>query len=122
MVTAALDALGGMNPADLPPDTALLVTHALLVAHDRIKAFALAAVADVERRQLHTLDDSPSTGTWIVEQATSFHRSDLALARKLGRLPHVAARIAQGGMSVDDGVLLGKALDRVRRHVDRPDG
>src|SRR5438309_2371367 len=82
----------GINPADLAPDTALLVTQVLLDAADRMKALALAAVADVERRQLYLLDDAPSTGTWVVEQATSFGRGEVALARKLDRVPQVASR------------------------------
>ena len=61
MIVAGLEALAGVDPADLPADTALLVTQVLLNAHDRTKALALAAVADVERRQLHALDDCPSS-------------------------------------------------------------
>ena len=122
MIVAGLDALDQVNPADLPPEQALLVAQVLLVQHDRLQGAALRAVADVDRRELHTLDGSPSTGLWVGEQATSFERTHVALARKLDRLPQVADRIAAGGLSVHDGALIGTALDRVRRLVDQPDG
>jgi hypothetical protein len=122
LVKAGLDVLAAQAPAEMAPDTALLVTQELLVAHDRLQALALRHVADVDRRELHALDDSPSTGLWVAEQATSFGRAQVALAGKLDRIPQVAARIAEGGLSVDAGVLIGRALDRLRRLVDQPDG
>ncbi|MCU1673200.1 MAG: hypothetical protein JWN77_1313, partial [Frankiales bacterium] len=117
-----LDELEDQAPADLAPEQALRLTQALLVAQDRIRALALRQVADVERRQLHELDGSPSTRTWVSEQQTSMTRAEVALARALDRVPQVAARIAAGGLSVDDGVLISQALARLRPHVDRPDG
>ena len=122
MIVAGLDALAGSNPADLPPDTALLVAQVLLTGADRMKALALAAVADVERRELYRLDECPSTGTWIVEQATSFGRDSVAQARRLDQVPQVAARIAEGGLTVDDGVRISRVLGKLRPHLDRPDG
>src|SRR4051812_2069613 len=122
MIVAGLEAWDAVNPADLSPQLALQVAQVLLNVHDRTKAHGLAALADVEHRQLHNLDDSPSTGTWVVEQATSFTRDDVALARKLDRIPQVAARIAEGALALKDGVQIGRALDQLRPHVDRPDG
>ncbi len=122
MIAAGLEAWAEMNPADLPPDTALLVTQVLANAHDRVLALLLGAVADVERRELYRLDDSPSTGTWIVEQETSLGRDAVALARKLDQVPQVAARIAAGGLTVHDGRQISRALSKLRPHVDRPDG
>src|SRR3954453_20068883 len=83
MVEAGLKAWAEVNPADLPPETALLVTQVLANAHDQTKALTLTAVADVERRELFRLDDCTSTGSWIVEQVTSFDRDAVALARKV---------------------------------------
>ena len=122
MIVAGLDALDSLNPADLPPEQALATAQVLLVQHDRLQAAALRAVADVDRRELHSIDGSPSAQLWVGEQHTSFDRSHVALARKLDRLPQVADRIAAGGLSVQDGALIGTALDRVRRIVDQPDG
>jgi hypothetical protein len=122
MIVAGLDALDEVSPADLPPEQALTVTQVLLVQHDRLQGAALRAVADVDRRELHNVDGSPSAQLWVAEQATSFGRTHVALARKLDRFPQVADRIAAGGLAVDDGALIGTALDRVRRLVDQPDG
>lgn len=117
-----LDELEALTPADLPPEQALKVAAAVLVAHDRLRALALRQVADVERRQLHDLDGSPSTGAWVAEQQTSMTRAQVALARRLDQVPQVAARIAAGGLSLDGGVLLSQALSRLRPYIDRPDG
>jgi hypothetical protein len=119
---AALDAVAAQPPADLAPAVALADASAVLVAADRLRAVALARVADVERRQLHDLDDSPSTAAWVAEQATSVSRGEIALARQLDRVPQVAERIAAGGLSLDGGVQISRALNHLRPHVDRPDG
>jgi hypothetical protein len=122
MLTAALDALLAEVPADIDPAQALFATQVLLVQTDRLRALTLTRIADVERRQLHDLDGSPSTASWVAEQHTSTTRADVALARKLDRYPAVAARIAEGGLSVPDGVVVSRALSALRSHVDRPDG
>ena len=122
MVTGGLAALAAIDPVTLTPDEALEQTRVLLLAHDQVRALALRGVADVEHRQLHALDECPSTGTWVVEQATSFGRDDVGLARKLDRVPHIAARIAEGGLTLTNGVRISKALGKLRPHLDRPDG
>jgi hypothetical protein len=119
---AGLDELDALTPADLAPEQALQLAAAVLVAQDRLRAIALRQVADVEHRQLHDLDGCPSTGSWVAQQHTSMTRAQVALARGLDRVPQVAARIAEGGLCLDGGVLIGQALNRLRPHVDRPDG
>src|SRR4051812_20250022 len=57
MVVAGLDAMAAKTPADIPPTQALLEAQVLLVQADRMRALALARVADVENRQLYALDD-----------------------------------------------------------------
>lgn len=121
-IEAGLDALAALTPADLPPAMGLETAAALLGVQDRVQALALRAVADVQTRDLYVLDGMPSAGTWVAEQHTSMPRSHVALAGKLDRVPQVADRIAAGGLSVEGGTRIGQALDRLRRHVDRPDG
>lgn len=121
-IRTGLDALAALSPADLPPTQGLETAAALLVAQDRVQALALRSVADVHTRDLWALDGSPSTGTWIDEQHTSMPRSHVALAGKLDRVPQVAARIAAGGLSVEGGMRIGRALDQLRPQVDRTDG
>jgi hypothetical protein len=122
MVVAGLQAMAAQIPADIPGAQALLEAQVLLNQTDVIKALSLQRIADVDTRQLHTLDDSPSTSAWVAEQQTSMRRSDVALARKLDRVPLVAARIAAGGLSLAGGVQISQALGQLRRFVDRPDG
>jgi hypothetical protein len=122
MVVAGLQALAEQIPADIPGAQALLETQVLLAQLDVLKAVTLARVADVETRQLHVLDDSPSTSAWVAEQQTSMPRSDVALARKLQRFPLLADRLAAGGLSMNGGVLIGRALTGLRPHVDRSNG
>lgn len=122
LIVAGLDALTGEEAAELPGPQALLVTQVLLVQQDRLRALTLSRIADVDNRRLHELDESPSTAAWIAEQQTSTTRAEVALARKLGRVPLVAARIAEGGLSVDGGVKISRALSSLRPHVDRADG
>lgn len=122
MIVAGLDALTNESAADIPGAQALLETSVLLNQLDRLRALTLTRVADVDRRRLHDLDDSPSTSAWVAEQATSMTRSEIALARKLERIPKVADRIVAGGLSLQSGVQIGKALTRVRPYLDRPDG
>jgi hypothetical protein len=49
-------------------------------------------------------------------------RSDVALARRLDRLPLVADEVASGLLSVACAQRIGTVLDRLRPYVDRPDG
>lgn len=109
-------------PAEVPAAQALHETAVLLVQQDRMRAVTLSRVADVDTRRLHELDGSPSTSSWVAEQHTSMNRSQVGLARKLDRVPQVASRIAAGGLSVEDGVLVATAVDALRPYVDRPDG
>ena len=96
MVVAGLQAMAAQSPADIPGPQALLEAQALLTQTDVMKALSLQRIADVDNRQLHTLDDSPSTSAWVAEQQTSMPRSDVALARRLDRFPLLSARLAAG--------------------------
>lgn len=122
MVVAGLDAMAAQSPADIPGAQALLEAQVLLAQLDVMKALTLRRVADVDNRQLRTLDDSPSTAAWVAEQQTSMPRSDVALARKLDRYPLLVDRIMAGGLSLNGGVLISRTLGSLRPHVDRPDG
>jgi hypothetical protein len=122
MVVAGLQAMAAQTPADIPGAQALLEAQVLLVQTDVMKALSLQRIADVDNRQLHALDDSPSTSAWVAEQQTSMPRSDVALARRLDRFPLLSARLASGGLSLQGGVLISRTLGSLRPYVDRPDG
>lgn len=58
----------------------------------------------------------------MAQQQTSLDRGDVALARRLAGLPRLDAAVRDGRLSVAVAERVGKALARLRRHVDRPDG
>ena len=118
----ALDLVLAQSPAELPGPQALADTAALLNAVERLHAGVLPRLADVEARRLHGLDGAPSTAAWVAQQRTSLDRSEVALARRMRDLPRLAAAVQSGSVSVVDAERVGKALARVRRLVDRPDG
>ncbi len=83
---------------------------------------SLVRLADVHTRELHTLDDAPSAGARVERQQVGVGRDRLALATRLQRLPQVAEHLADGLLPLRSAVLIGQAVDRVRRHLDQPDG
>jgi hypothetical protein len=70
--------LAAQAPADLPGPQAVADATVLLTELERLRALVLTRVADVDTRQLHTLADAPSTGTWLAAQQTSLTRTELA--------------------------------------------
>ena len=94
----------------------------LLRELERLRAVVLTRIADVDRRDLHTLADAPSTGTWIAAQQTSLTRTEVALARRLAAFPAVSAAVDDGSLSVAVAARVAAALVKARPHVDRPDG
>jgi len=118
----AVEAVVAQVPVELPGSQALADTAALLGAVERLHAAVLGRVADVDARQLHALAGAPSTGTWVAQQQTSLDRGEVALARRLAGLPTLGAGVRDRRLSVAAAERVGKALAKLRRHVDRPDG
>ena len=118
----AVAALSAQPPAELPRAQALAETAVLLREVEKLQAVSLARLADVHTRELHALDDAPSAGAWVERQQVGLSRDRVALAGRLARLPQVAGRVADGLLPLRSAELIGQALDRVRRHLDRPDG
>ena len=63
--------------------------RAILEAKDRLHVHLLGCLRDGDARQLHELDAVPSMATWLGLQPTDMGRRDIALARRLERLPAV---------------------------------
>ena len=119
---AALGRLTAQVPADLPAAVALADAARLVKVQERLRAVVLARLADIDLRQLWTATGATSTGMWLQAQDAAADRGEVALARKLHRTPHLAHQVLAGTLSVAAAVKVGQALDRVRRHVARPDG
>ena len=118
----AVVAVGGQDPAVLPPAQALVDVRALLAASRQLEAALLKRVGDVDARRLHELDGATSTNSWIRQQHSSLSKDSVRLARRLSRLPAVQTALSNGALSVAAGQRLSKTLATLRPVVDRPDG
>jgi hypothetical protein len=117
-----VDAVVAQAPAELPPAQALADTAALLNVVERLRGALLGRVADVDARQLHVLDGSATAGAWVERQQTSLGRGEIALARRLVGFPCLVQAVREGSLSVAVAERVGKALGKLRPHLDRPDG
>jgi hypothetical protein len=118
----AAAALGEVAPSEVPGPVALEDTRALLAVKEQLDAHLLQRMRDIELRQLHELDALPSVGTWIEAQTTSVDRRQVALARRLDRLPAVQRELESGRLSMLAAQRVAVAVERVRGFLDRPDG
>lgn len=109
-------------PAELPEAQALADAAAVLAVVEQLRGAALTRIADVDARKLHLLDGAGSTSSWVEQQQTSLDRGEVALARRMSTLPTLEEAVRSGGLSVAVAERVGKALAKLRRHVDRPDG
>ena len=119
----AVGALLAVTLTDLPPVVALADTQAVMVLSPQLTAELLRRLSDVDRRQLFTLDGAPTLGTWVDGQhLAGIDRSQLALARRLERVPQVSEHLGQGRISVRTAELITRAVCRARPFLDQPDG
>jgi len=109
-------------PVQLPEAQALADTAALLTVVEQLRGAVLTRLADVDVRKLHRLDGASSTSSWVEQQQTSLDRGEVALARRMSTLPTLGEAVRSGSLAVAVAERVGKALARLRRHVDRPDG
>jgi hypothetical protein len=122
-LSEALDAVAAQDAASLPEPQALARARALLKATERLKALSLEALADVETRKLHTLDDAPTVNAWVNSLSVpGVDSRDITLARRLRRVPQIRTEIQAGRMSSRTGATLTTAVAKARPFLDRPDG
>ena len=118
---AQLAVLTEQDPVQLGERQALDEAAALLAASGRLQILALQRLADVDNRQLFTLDGLRSVRMWLQRHGLEVERSQLALARKLHRLPAVAHALRTEQLLLSQGIRIGQAIDTLRPHLDRPD-
>jgi hypothetical protein len=121
-IVLAVGELGQVAPADVPAAVALEDTRALFAVKEQLDAHLLHRVRDVEVRQLHDLDALPSVGAWVEAQTTSVDRRQVALARRMDRLPAVRRELESGRLSMLSAQRVAGAVEKVRGFLDRPDG
>ena len=121
-LVAAEDAVLAQGAAELPEAQALADTAELLTQIERLRAGTLGRIADVDLRKLYLLDQAASTSSWVRQQDSSLEAGQVALAKRMAALPTLDSAVRDGRISVTVAEKVGKALTRLRRHVDRPDG
>ena len=115
-------ALAGVDPVGLPQAQALADATALLAARTELDAVLLRRLGDVEVRQLHRLDASPTTSAWVRAQGSPVDAATITLATRLSRLPGVADAVQSGLINSAAAVRVSTSLSKLRPLVDRPDG
>ena len=118
LVEAALAA----DPAQLGDAQVLTDTAALFELVDRVQALGVRYLAEVDRRGLHRLDDSPTTTAWVKARALPVGGAQITLARRLDAHPLVTGQLLGGQVPLAVAQRLQAALGRLRPFLDRPDG
>ncbi len=114
-----VDRLLAEEPVEIDGATALARARTLIVSQERLRAATLAAVRDVDLRELYALDACGSTHGWLRSQLGG-NQGQLELAKRLGTRPQVAAALAAGEVSGRAAGQLCAALDKVPGAVDQP--
>ena len=107
------------EPVGLDGQTALDRVAAVLTARERLGAVALAAIRDVDLRQLYALDACGTTRGWLRNQLGG-DQGQVELARRLGTHVRVAEALAAGEVSGRAAGQLCAALAKVPAVVDDP--
>ena len=118
LLVAVTDRLLGTCPADLPGAVALERTRALLVQTERLRAAALAAVGDLDARQLYALDGAASASAWLARERVGGRAAPVTTARRLADHPAVTAALAAGRLDVLGADRVCAALSRLPGEVD----
>jgi hypothetical protein len=115
----AVDRLLAEVPVELDGATALDRASVLLVSQERLRAATLAAIRDVDQRQLYALAACGTTHGWLRTQLGG-DQGQLQLARRLAKRRHVAAALADGEVSGRAAGQLCTALEKVPDEVAEP--
>lgn len=119
---AVLDEVSSVDPVELPGAQALADTRELLALRARLDAVLLRRLGDVETRNLHRLDASPTTTSWVRAQNATVDSSTITLARRLAKLPKLEEAVRAGTLTPSAAARVGTAIEKLRRYVDRADG
>jgi hypothetical protein len=111
-----------VSAVELPGAQALADTRELLALRARLDAVVLRRLGDVETRKLHRLDASPTTTAWVRAQNATVEGPTITLARRLAKLPKLEEAVRAGTLTPSAASRIGTAIEKLRRHVDRPDG
>jgi hypothetical protein len=117
-----MDRVCNTSPGSLPAGQALADAGALLQLAQQLRVHNLTRIADVEARKLHILAGIRSTSSWIRDIEPDTAEGDPALGKQLRRYPHLRAELDARRLSLLASRRVSTCLEKLRRHLDRPDG
>ncbi|MCU1622201.1 MAG: hypothetical protein JWL79_1046 [Frankiales bacterium] len=121
-LTRLVARLAEADPVELAPEQALSDLEALLEADQRLRVARLARLTDAHIRKLAALEDEPSIQTWARHRFDDVPRDDISAAGTLRPYVHLRGQVQARLVGVEAGKLVARALQKLRPHVDRPDG
>jgi hypothetical protein len=114
--------LEATDPATLSPEQALVDLEAMLHACELLRVARLTRLTDGHVRKLAALDDECSLQTWARRRFDDVPREDIATSELLRPYVHLRGQVRARVVTVEAARLVGRALKKLRPHVDRPDG
>ena len=114
--------LEAVDPTTLSPEQALVDLEALMRTEETLRIARLTRMTDAHTRRLATLDNQPSLTSWVRRRFDDAPRGDIALSDKLRPYVHLRRLVKARTLGVEAAGLVGRALDRIKHHVDRPNG
>ena len=117
LLVLAVDRLLAEVPVELPGPVALDRLKTLSLSLDRLTAARLAAVRDLDSRQLYALDGAGSTRGWLRARPGG-DQGQLTLARRLALRPHVDSAHRTGQLATRAVSQLCTALDTLPTELD----
>ena len=120
--SSAVVQLEQVDPTLLTPDQALADLKELMRSEQVLRLARLARMTDAETRRLATMENQPSLMSWVRRHFPDVRRDDVPLAGRLRPYVHLRLHVKERAVTVEAASLVGRALDKLRRHVDRPDG
>ena len=119
LLQEAVAGLLAQDPSLLPATEALGRLAGMLEARERLQAAVLAAVRDLDVRELYALDGAGSARGWLRTQVGG-EDGQVALARSLGQHDAVRTALAGGRISLKAAGQLCTALAKVPAELDEP--
>jgi hypothetical protein len=122
---AAVEALAAVDAVDavaLPPEQALVDLASLLGTDEQLRITRLTRLTDAHVRKLARLDDEVSLQTWARKRFDDVPRDDIATSDQLRPFVHLRRALTSRIVTVEAGRLAGRALRKLRPHLDRADG
>jgi hypothetical protein len=114
--------LEATDPTLLSPEQALVDLDALMRTEEALRIARLARMTDAHTRRLATLENQPSLTSWVRRRFEDAPRGDIALSDKLRPYVHVRRLVKERTLGIEAAGMVGRALDRLKHHVDRSNG